>query len=172
MFVVNAGRGGCESAATTLDVRRSSDGVHWSEPATAALPVDGFWPWHVDVQWIPSLGVFWALYNAKNATGCATGAVYIAESVDGNTWNVAGRPVVMKGAAPTLQDIVYRSTFEYDPVRDAITFWFSGARFEHGRYVWGAAVQRRWRSAVFPPLASRVDPRSLPPAPAPLTDWP
>jgi hypothetical protein len=48
----------------------------------------------------------------------------------------------------------------------------SGARYETGRYVWGAVVERRRRSDIFTPLAALVDPRSFPPPPAPLTDWP
>jgi len=81
-------------------------------------------------------------------------------------------PVLTKGATPALQDIVYRSTFEYDPVTDALTFWFSGARYESGRYRWGAAVERHRRTAVFEVTGDVVDPRSLPAAPAPLDDWP
>jgi hypothetical protein len=172
MFAVNSGRAGCDAASTTVDVRRSSDGIHWSEPQGTAMTLPGFWPWHIEVQWIPSRGVFWALYNAKSGAGCVTPALYIAESTDGFSWSVVGRPVITKGAAPTLQDIVYRSTFEYDSRADAITFWYSGARFDRGRYVWGAAVERRLRSAVFAPAAALVDPRSFTPAPAPLTDWP
>ena len=172
MFAVNAGRSGCDAASTSVDVRRSSDGIHWSEPASTAMSLPGFWPWHIDVQWIPTLGVFWAVYNAKNGVGCVTPALYIAESPDGFTWTVVGRPVMTKGVTPTLQDIVYRSTFEYDSRTDAITFWYSGARFDRGRYVWGAAVERRRRSAVFAPTASLVDPSSFSPPPAPLTDWP
>jgi hypothetical protein len=172
MFVVNSGRGGCYAASNGVDVRRSTDGIHWGEPQGAGLLLPGFWPWHIDVQWIPSRNVFWALYNAKNDRGCVTQALYLAESADGYAWTVLSRPVMTTGVTPTLQNIVYRSTFEYDAASDAITFWMSGARYETGRYVWGAVVERRRRSDIFTPLAALVDPRSFPPPPAPLTDWP
>ena len=172
MFVVNSGREGCTARSTTVDVRRSSDGIHWSEPQGAGIHQEGFWPWHIEVQWIPSRGVFWALYNVKNDHGCVTPALYLAESTDGYTWSVASQPVITRGVTPTLQDIVYRSTFEYDVASDALTMWISGARWDRGRYVWGAVVERRHRSALFAPTASRVDPRMLAPAPAPLEDWP
>ena len=172
MYVVNSGRSGCDAASTAVDVRRSTDGIHWDEPQGAGLLLPGFWPWHIDVQWIPTRGVFWALYNAKTDRGCVTPALYLAESADGYAWNVLSRPVMTTGVTPALENIVYRSTFEYDVASDAITFWMSGARYEAGRYVWGAVVERRRRADIFAPLAARVDPRTFPSPPAPLTDWP
>ncbi|MEO6057500.1 MAG: hypothetical protein ABIQ49_11715, partial [Gemmatimonadales bacterium] len=83
MFAVDAGAAGCGAAATTLDVRRSTDGMHWGDPAPAELVQDGLWPWHIDVQWLPSQGAFWAVYNVKTDGGCATPAVYLARSGDG-----------------------------------------------------------------------------------------
>jgi hypothetical protein len=80
--------------------------------------------------------------------------------------------VLVKGAIPELQDIVYRSTFEYDELTDAVTFWFSGARWEAGRYRWAAAVERRHRSALVGGFEATIDPGQLPPAPAPLDEWP
>jgi hypothetical protein len=171
MFAVNSGPVGCSAASTTVEVRRSADGLHWGPASATALGQAGLWPWHLDVQWIPSRQVFWAVYNAKEAGSCTTPAVYLAQSPDGRAWDVVTHPVLTKGVVPVLQDIVYRTTFEYEPAADAITFWFSGARFENGRYVWGAAVERRHRADVFVPPGVFDEPR-LPPAPAPLEDWP
>ena len=172
MFAVNSGPTGCGAPGTAVEVRRSTDGIHWGDAAPARLSQADLWPWHLDVQWIPRLNRFWALYNAKAAGGCTTPAVYLAESTDGLDWQVVAQPVLVKGAIPELRDIVYRSTFEYDPVTDAVTFWFSGARYEAGRYRWGAAVERRRRAALTERLATTIDPRQLPPAPAPLAEWP
>jgi hypothetical protein len=47
-----------------------------------------------------------------------------------------------------------RSTFAYDPSTDALTFWYSGARYEDGRYIWSAAVERRRRGAIFSAAAA------------------
>jgi hypothetical protein len=172
MFAVNAGAAGCSAPTAAVEVRRSADGLHWGAAAPAALGQEGLWPWHIDVQWIPSRDVFWALYNVKTGANCTTPAVYLAESVDGHGWATVPAPVLVKGATPGLQDIVYRSTFEYDPLTDALTFWFSGARYEAGRYRWGAAVERRRRTDLVAPASDALDPRFLPPAPAPLDEWP
>jgi hypothetical protein len=172
MFAVNAGKAGCGALATAVEVRRSTDGLHWGDAVQAQLTQPELWAWHIDVQWIPKLNRFWALYNVKTADGCATPAVYLAESTDGLDWQVVAQPVLVKGAIPELQDIVYRSTFAYDPVTDAVTFWFSGARREGGRYRWGAAVVRRHRTILADRLEAAMDPAQLPPAPAPLDEWP
>lgn len=172
MFAVNSGASGCGAAATTVEVRRSTDGLHWGEPVPVALAQPGLWPWHIDVQWIPSRGAFWAVYNAKTEGGCATPAVFLAQSGSGMSWDIVPQPVLVKGVIPPLQDIVYRSTFEYEPLSDAVTFWFSGARYEAAGYRWSAAVERRRRGDVFEPTREAFDPSLLPPAPAPLDDWP
>jgi hypothetical protein len=171
MFAVNSGPAGCNAASTTVEARRSTDGLSWGPPQAVVLEQPDLWPWHLDVQWIPSRQVFWAVYNAKTATACTTPAVYLAESADGIVWTPLERPVLVKGAMPGFEDIVYRTTFEYDPLSDAITFWFSGARFDGARYVWSAAVERRHRAEVFAP-ANALDATVLLPAPAPLVDWP
>jgi len=172
MFAVNAGSIGCAATSTTVEVRRSTDGLTWGQPATAALVQPGLWPWHIDVQWIAERNEFWAVYNVKTEGSCTTPAVYIASSADGVSWDVAPGAVMVKGTARELQDIVYRTTFAYDPGADAVTFWYSGARFADGQYHWGAAVQRRQRQELFSLSRAAVDPRSLPPAPAPLEEWP
>ncbi len=170
--LVDAGSAGCAAATTAVEVRRSADGLTWGDPVTAALTQSGLWAWHIDVQWIAARNEFWAVYNVKTEGSCTTPAVYIASSADGVSWDVAPGAVMVKGTARELQDIVYRTTFAYDPAADAITFWYSGARFTDGQYRWGAAVQRRLRQDIFSESRASLDPRSLPPAPAPLEDWP
>jgi Bacterial Ig-like domain (group 1) len=172
MFAVNSGSIGCGAASTVVMVRRSTDGIHWGPAAPVQLSQPDLWPWHIDVQWVPQLNRFWALYNVKTAGSCTTPAVYLAESLDGRDWQVVAQPVLVKGAIPELEDIVYRSTFEYDPATDAVTFWFSGARYDGGRYRWGAAVERRHWAEVTQPGEGTIDPAELPPAPAPLEEWP
>ncbi len=173
MFAVNAGATGCGAAATTVEVRRSGDGLTWGDPVPSDLALPDFWPWHVDVQWIPSRSEFWAVYNGKTAGGCTTPAAFIATSGDGLAWITVPQAVLAKGATAALQDIVYRTTFEFDPATDGITFWFSGARYDAGSgYRWGAAVERRHRADVFESTRAELNPAQLPPAPAPLDDWP
>jgi hypothetical protein len=171
MFSVNAGKLGCDAANTRVEVRRSTDGLQWGPPARLALERQDLWPWHIDVQWVPARQAFWAVYNAKPDGGCATGAVYLAESADGSTWTRVPQPVLVRGRIPALQDIVYRTTFEYEPESDAITFWYSGARYNGAKYVWGAVVERRRRADLYTP-STAIRATALPPAPAPLVDWP
>jgi hypothetical protein len=62
-------------------------------------------------------------------------------------------------------------------VSDAITVWFSGARFDGARVVWSAAVERRHRAEVFAPApagshAAALEAAMMAPPPAPLVDWP
>jgi hypothetical protein len=148
MWAVN-GNVGCSGATTTVELRRSTNGREWSIPETVALSQLGVFPWHIDVEWVPSRGEFWALYNGKTAGSCTTGAVYLATSTDGVHWATHPSPVLARGAIPELQDVVYRSTFAYDEASDAITVWFSGARYSAGNYIWSSAVQRRRRADLF-----------------------
>jgi hypothetical protein len=170
MWSVNAGTDGCGAAATSVELRRSTDGLQWTAPVTVDLIQPGFSPWHVDVQWIPSREEFWAVYNGKTPGSCTTPAVFLATSADGVTWQALDGPVLAKGRVPQFADIVYRTTFAYDPVADAITFWYSGARYNGTQYVWSAAVERRRRSEVFTPSLAATAP--FLPAPAPLVEWP
>jgi hypothetical protein len=171
MWAVNSGARGCAAPSTTVELRRSMDGIHWSEATAVELSQGHLWAWHIDVQWIPSRNEFWALYNVKPNGGCATPALFMATSPDGFTWTVVG-PVLKKGRIPAFADIVYRSSLSYDPATDQITFWYSGARYADGDYVWSAAVERRRRADVFEVSAMVLGPEAFAPAPAELTDWP
>ena len=172
MWSVNSGPTGCGAATTTVELRRSTDGIAWSDPETTDLTGGELWPWHIDVEWVASRAEFWAVYNVKSNGGCTTPGVFLATSPDGVAWHRLEQPVIVKGRIPEFQDIVYRTTFAYDPLTDAVTFWYSGARYDGGSYVWSAAVERRHRRELFADLLSVQDGTLFTPAPAPLTDWP
>lgn len=166
MWTVNAGGTGCVSRSTTVELRRSADGETWSEPTTVALSQGDLMPWHIDVQWVPSLGEYWAMFNAKQPGSCSTAALYFATSPDGLTWRTYPSPVLRRGAIPEFSEIVYRATFAYDARRDAVSIWHSGARFAT-RYQWHAAFERMRRGDLIdrvtrPDAAVRV-PSSAPP---------
>ena len=80
--------------------------------------------------------------------------------------------MLTKGGLPTLQDIVYRTTFEYDPVTDAITFWYSGARYERWTLRLGGGGRAASRAEVFAPQPAAAEANVYTPAPAPLEEWP
>ena len=149
MWTVNAGASGCSSSRTTVELRHSPDGLVWSSPTTVTLAQPGFHPWHLEVQWMPSRQEYWALYNGKVAGSCTTDALFIATSADGVSWKTYASPILRRGAIPELADVVYRATFSYDPQRDAISLWHSGARYTGRGYEWHAAFERRRRADLF-----------------------
>ncbi|HET7584523.1 MAG TPA: Ig-like domain-containing protein [Gemmatimonadaceae bacterium] len=177
MWSVNSGASGCGGPSTTVELRRSDDGVHWSEPQTVTLDQPGVFPWHIDVEWIPSRNVFWALYNGKRPGSCDTPALYFAESSDGVTWHTFPAPLLARGVIPEFSNIVYRSSLAYDPASDRVTVWYSGALFDGAHWVWSAAVQRLTREALMQKVSrTSFGFPSLPggafPAAPPLLDGP
>ena len=154
MWSVNAGKEGCSAWSTTVELRRSKDGVHWGPPASVSLTQGNLFVWHIDVQWIASRREYWALYNVKVGGSCTTQALYLATSKDGMTWTTYPSPVIAAGVIPEFADVVYRSTFSYDPASDKIRFWYSGARVESEQYVWRSAYDRRDRAEVFQSIST------------------
>jgi hypothetical protein len=162
MWAVNAGTIGCGGQSTTVELRRSTDGISWSAPETATLSdPDGF-AWHLDVEWIPSLNEYWAAYPVKRAGSCTTDRLRFATSTDGLNWQSYPSPVLLKGASPELYDVVYRSSFDYDATSGIVTFWYSGAKANEGVYAWHLAWERITETALFarlnqqPPVALRT----------------
>jgi hypothetical protein len=149
MWTVNAGGDGCHAQSTVVELRRSRNGERWSKPIPVNLTQGGASVWHIDVQWIPSREEYWALYNVKTPGTCATLLLYLATSPDGVNWQTYPSPLLVAGVIPEFNDIVYRSTFAYNPVNDRIRFWYSGARFKDGVYIWESAYDRRDRAEVF-----------------------
>ncbi len=172
MWSVNGGAAGCGAGSAHLELRRSPDGRTWSAPERLELTHAPLTPWHVDVRWIPTRGEFWALYNVKQPGSCTTPAIFLATSGDGVTWTPAPRPVLVKGQTHAFQDIVYRSTFEYRPSTDDVMIWFSGARYDNGRWTWSGAVERRHPSELFGKSALGDALPEFSPPPADLLDWP
>ena len=171
MWSIDGGSAGCSARQGWLEVRRSMDGFNWLQAERLDLAHDGLFPWHVDVQWIPSRAEFWAVYNAKHPGSCTTPALFLARSPDGRQWTPTGAPLLTKGVIPELRDIVYRATFRYDPANDDLWLWVSGARLGAGsRYTWRTALQRRRAGEVL--NAVPMLPPVFEPAPLELTEWP
>jgi hypothetical protein len=162
MWAVNAGTSGCTGQSTTVELRRSTDGLSWSSPETVTLSdPDGF-AWHIDVEWMPSLNEYWAAYPVKRAGSCTTDRLRLATSADGLHWQSYPSPVLLAGASPELDNIVYRSSFDYDVSSGTVTFWYSGAKSNNGVYAWHLAWEQMTETALFarlnqqPPAALRV----------------
>ena len=134
-----------------------------------SLTQSGVYPWHLEVQWIPPLRQYWALFNGKVSGSCTTDALYLATSADGLTWRTFPSPVLRRGAIPELADIVYRATFAYDADRDLVSLWHSGARHTTRGYEWHVAFERRRREDLFDAVGRVAAAEMLP---APLTTVP
>jgi hypothetical protein len=167
MWTVNSGTVGCSGPNTVVELRTSTDGIVWSAPSPVSIPQGDVSPWHIDVQWIPALGQYWAMFNGKTPGSCTTSALYLATSSDGTTWQTYRSPVLTRGSIPELNDVVYRGTFAYDPQRDLVSIWHSGARSTNGGYEWHAAFERRRRTDLFDAIgqaqAAVVAPSNAPP---------
>lgn len=171
MWSVNAGAAGCASASTVVELRRSTDGVHWTTPEATSLDDRAGSTWHIDVEWIPSRKEYWAVYPVKSASGCATERLDFATSADGVHWRSYPSPVLLKGATDALRDIVYRSSIAYDEPTGIVSLWYSGATFVGGaaNYRWSLGFERMTLPSLFARVsvpaweAARVDtPPSVP----------
>ena len=104
--------------------------------------------WHIEVEWIPSRSEYWALYPVKTAGSCTTEELRFATSTDGLKWRSYPSVVLLKGASSELRDVVYRSSFDYDPDSGVVTLWYSGARLDQGVYTWHMAWGRLTETAL------------------------
>lgn len=152
MWSVNADSG-CRGQSATVELRHSSDGISWGAGTPVTIDGRGGYPWHIDVQWIPSRGEYWALFPVKRPGGCATEQLFLATSRDGTTWVTLPTPVLRAGAIKEFADVVYRSTFRYDPKDETVTLWYSGARTDGVDFIWSIAVQQRARAELFATLS-------------------
>jgi hypothetical protein len=123
--------------------------VSWSDPERATISDPDGYPWHIDVEWIPSRNEYWAVYPVKVPGGCTTDRLRFATSADGLHWTTYPSPVLLKGASDDLKDVVYRSTVDYDATSGQVTLWYSGAKFDHGSYSWHLASERLSQSGLF-----------------------
>ena len=153
MWSVNAGADGCMGQSTTVEMRRSTDGIAWSppEPTTMGDP-DGF-PWHVEVEWIPSRSEYWAVYPVKQPGGCSTDMLRFATSPDGQQWTSYPSPILIKGASDDLVDIIYRSSIDFDASSGIISVWYSGATYIGPKFAWHLA----WEQLSVASLFARVN---------------
>ena len=154
MWSVNGGSRGCSDEQASVELRRSRNGITWSAPIPVALANGDLMPWHIEVQWIPELDQYWALYPSKQSGNCFTRAIFLSTSTDGINWTTYPTPVLVSGELSALADIVYRSTFRYLAETDEVRFWFSGATAVDNTYDWRTVLQRRRRSDVLARISS------------------
>lgn len=128
MWAVDAGRRGCDSHQTSVVLRQSEDGLVWSPATRVSLIQPGYLAWHLDVQWVPQLGAYWALVAAyPRGQTCTETSLFLATSGDGVTWTTYPSPVLARGALGVFSTNVYRSTFAFTPDGESLTIWLTGA---------------------------------------------
>lgn len=149
MWSVNAGTIGCNSPSTRVELRRSANGLTWTDPETATLSEPDGFAWHIDVEWIASFGQYWAVYPVKRAGSCTTDRLRLATSTDGLHWQSYPSPVLIRGASEELNDVVYRSSLAYDETTGVVTIWYSGAKANDGVYAWHLAWERMPQTELF-----------------------
>ena len=128
MWTVNSGSSGCSSPSTTVELRRSVDGIgvvganngcRCRKPASC--------PGTSKCSGFRRCGSTGRCSTERSPGSCTTEALYLATSADGVTWRTYRSPVLRRGAIPEFADIVYRATFAYDAERDLVSLWHSGA---------------------------------------------
>lgn len=156
MWSVDAGKRGCSAEETRLIMRQSTDGITWSKAQAISFSQPGFLPWHLDVQYVPQLHMYWALVAAyPRGSACTGSSLFLATSTDGVRWTTYSSPLLARGTLPQFSTNVYRSTFAFEPDGNGLTIWLTGAttvkRGERRR-----APVLRWSAAVWHTQAPAV----------------
>ena len=149
MWAVDAGRSGCNARQPKVRLRRSADGIAWSAPIGVNLTQPGYLPWHLDAQWVPQLGAYWALVAAyPSGRTCTETSLFLATSTDGLSWTTYASPILGRGVLPQFSTNVYRSTFAFSPNGDSLTIWLTGATtVKRGEHKHGPVL--KWSAAVW-----------------------
>ncbi|MDB4905899.1 MAG: hypothetical protein JWO05_683 [Gemmatimonadetes bacterium] len=148
LWEVDAGSKGCSAPVTRIMLRRSTDGLGWSEPRETRFRQPGYMPWHLDVQWVPSRHAYFALVAAyRLGRDCMSTDLFLATSLDGVTWTTYSSPILEHGAVAQFASSVYRSTFAFDEGGENMTIWFSGSAPAPATTK-GGPTRLRWSAAV------------------------
>jgi hypothetical protein len=117
--------------------------VQWSEAVPVDLVIPGQVPWHWDVEYVAAKHQYFALVAAyPDGLTCSATSVWFATSEDGTSWKTSPYPLLVPGHNQAMRDVVYRSTFQYHARSDALSVWFSGARYEFATYRWSVTSAR------------------------------
>ncbi|XCB29806.1 glycoside hydrolase family 98 domain-containing protein [Arcanobacterium hippocoleae] len=139
MYSVDTQDGGWNNQNNFVELRTSSDGIHWSNAVSLQNTFDqpGYQPWHIDVKYIPEKSEYWAFYPAyKDGTGSNATSFFFAKSKDGLHWQTYEKPVLEPKAGTWYDKFIYRSTFLYDAASDKISLWYSAGEKDNR---WGIA---------------------------------
>lgn len=118
-------------------MRRSTDGKVWSESVGAGLPMpDGFHAWHIDVEWIPDRGVYWAIIPRENRRqSCDDGDLHRLKP---RRNRVAHRPVADLHSGGDPRASAHRITVGIRlrrPRSAVVTTWYAGVKCDGERHL-------------------------------------
>jgi hypothetical protein len=149
MWSVDAGTRGCASKDNHIIVRHSQDGVSWSRSSRVSFEQPGYLPWHLDVQYVPQFGAYWALVAAyPYGRDCTSSSLFLATSPEGTNWTTYPSPVLARGVLRQFSANVYRSTFAIGENANDLTIWLTGAALVQKGHR-GSAPVLRWSAAVW-----------------------
>lgn len=124
MWSVNSGTVGCTASSTSVELRTSPDGIHWSGPQVTGLVQPNYRIWHINVKWIPEAHQFLALYSAFQKT-CVNDSLFLALSPDGMHWRTSSTPLLVPNPGHWDGTAIYRATGFLDPRTRSFRVWYS-----------------------------------------------
>lgn len=116
---------GCDTLTSTVNVRTSADGIHWSDPTALNISQPGYVIWHLNTIAVPSKGQLMSLLASYPVgTNCDLTKLFFANSHDGVNWKTYSQPVL--SPAPGWDSLeIYRSSLLYDPDMKLLRMWYS-----------------------------------------------
>jgi hypothetical protein len=130
VFYVDAGPGGCNTAASTIKMRTavsdtaSLGAIQFGPEVTTDLAQPGYIIWHIKIRYVPALKEYIAMYVAfAQTTGigyCASDDLFLATSADGLHWKSYNAPMIDHLDKRFSFMSMYRSSFNYDPATDQL----------------------------------------------------
>ncbi len=137
IWYLDAGPAGCQTAASTLMTRLAPhrDAVPgvppetdaWAAARTTDLAQANHVIWEADVEYVPALREYFAVYPAYPLTdpSCAHDDLFFARSRDGVTWRTYRVPFLRRGSPSWAAASLYRATLVFDAGHDRLRIWFS-----------------------------------------------
>jgi len=142
---VNSGTTGCTSNTTTVELRRSTDGnklvksrryrFGGAHSICVATSTSNGFPSKQEILGGLQCEDPRIVHDFRNCIS--------PEAPTDCNWVTEPGPVLIRGTIPAFRGtIVYRASLLYDASTDNVTLWYSGARFQNGRYDWRIATER------------------------------
>lgn len=135
VWYVDAGPNRCQQRVTRVMTQRGEPNAllageferGWTNPTETGLTQPGYYIWHLDVIYVPEKHEYWAAYPAYRRGECGARELFFATSPDGVAWRSFAAPMLRHEGQPWTRATLYRSSLLYDPARDMVRVFLSGA---------------------------------------------